>query len=272
MDPDELDGLFDTIQSEERVDVPEKQTPEPEQPKSVEPEKQTQTAEEDPKVETPENPEEPQGEPENPETPTDPEAEPSKTETQTENPTDEYEWKKFLPLPPTEYNGPMPEVDDEGNITNMDRSQYEQYLEDRASYASDKRDYMRRVEYAALEAAEKILPELATNPAVRQLVENQRLMDIYAGKESDSFEAAKVVRDALGIAPEKLNAAKAEGNQNAKVHIETQKVAAVGDGGQQPKSESSEADKQLARRLAKGNDLDAFAELFDSWEKDGKVF
>jgi hypothetical protein len=277
MDPNEqVDGLFDTIANEEPgAAVPEKQK-EGEEPKPLDP--NIQTAEEDvigddsqdySRKEQPKQSEEAEN--------TEPLKEEIKTETDTQTETEtetktetEVDWKQNLPPAPQPYNGPAPQIDPEtGNITNMSPEQYEEYILQKAEARAAERAYSSLVENKALEAAEAILPELKTNVAVRRLVENARVASIINGEQIDSYEAAKLVKEALGISPEKIDEARAQGAQNAKVSITTSKAAAVETGASAPKASPTKIDK-LDKRLKSGDD-EAFAELLDIWSEEGKI-
>ena len=191
----------------------------------------------------------------------------SQTEESTEVNVDN--WQEKLPPAPLPYQGPEPEIDPEtGQITNMTPAEYSQYLRETTKVEMRQENYSRDVEYAALDAAEKILPELKTNPAVRTLVENARVASILNGQTIDTVEAAKQVRDALGIAPEALQAAKAAGAQNAKASITVQKNAALETGSAQTQSEDTT--KDLISRINRGDD-EAFADLLGEWEDQGKI-
>jgi hypothetical protein len=200
--------------------------------------------------------------------------EPSKTETETETETPAAEqvpeWEATLPPPPPEYTGPHPEVDpDTGQITNMSPPEYAQYIRETAKAEIRQEGYIQTVENRALDAAEQLLPEIKTNPAVRAMVENARVASILSGKQINSYEAAKQVQAALGISPDKIAAAKAEAANNAKTSITIQKNAQVETGASQTKTESTKSDK-LTRRLKAGDDS-AFDDLFTQWQDEGKV-
>jgi hypothetical protein len=294
MDPNEqASGVFDVLATE----APElathlatvKETKTTEEAPKPEPKTETKTASEEEKTkpvvkeaeeEEPDNskdtqsfdrnPESEEAETETPET-----IEPSQTEkpeTKAETQVDE-DWKKTLPPPPPEYNGPTPEYDAEGFITNMSPQQYDEYLIGKAESRSNQRNYQSIVENRALDVAEQILPEIKTNPTVRQLVENQRIAQVVNGQEGDVVSAAKAIKELLGVSQQQLAEAtakaKAEGATNAKTQIIIQKNAAVETPTVQKKTTPSKADK-LGRRLKQGDD-DAFAELFDMWDKDGKL-
>ena len=270
MDPDELNGVFDNLENEERVDVPEAPVTEPKtETPEAESEKTTETTEENTKTETEESTEG-TGETEKgnqaTEGETETNTEPSKTETET---VDEIDWESELPPPPPAYAGKVPELDEQGNITNMDPVEYENYMLDRADQRYAERRYNETVENAALDAAEKILPEIKTNPAIRQLVESTRVSSILNGQMASSYDAAKTVKEALGLSSTKLSEAKQEGANNAKTSITTQKIAAVGTGAGQTPADQSKSDS-LDKRLAKGDD-NAFEELFNGWQEEGKI-
>jgi len=199
----------------------------------------------------------------------------TETETQTHSQTEEStiaevdNWQDKLPPAPLPYSGPVPEFDPEtGVITNMDPAQYAQYMREVTKAELRAEDYTARVESTALDVAETILPEMKTNPAIRTMVENTRVASIINGQQMTSVDAAKQVRDALGIAPEKLSAARQEGAQNAKVSITTQQNAALESGSAQVQTVDPTDD--LVKRINRGDD-EAFAELLDNWTESGKI-
>ena len=151
----------------------------------------------------------------------------------------------------------------------MDPAQYQTYVQETTLARFKQEQHDNFVMNASLEQAEKLLPEMKTNPAVRNLVQNSVTASILAGEQIDSFEAAKQVREALGLAPERIAQAKAEGAQSAKTHIEVQKIAAVETSSTQT---SSDTDKvaDLQKRIRRGDD-EAMAELLSVWEDDGII-
>lgn len=187
--------------------------------------------------------------------------EPSNNETKTEQ-EDFSNWKDTLPPAPATYLGKNPEYDAEGNITNMTAQEYQEFLVGKAMEGANLQNYNNLVENRAIDIAEKILPEIKTNPLVGQLVRDLRIASVVNGNEIDFVQAALQVRDALGIAPDKLAAAKAEGANSTKASVTIQKAAALETGSTEKKT-TDEADKVkfLQQRIAKGDD-EAFAELF----------
>lgn len=215
---------------------------------------------------------------------TEEEVEPSK-ETQTENaqtgevkseetPVEfkDIDWKATLPPAPIKPELVEPQYDPEtGQLTNMTPQQFMAYTVAMSTYGAQKATYEATAEVQALQAAEQILPEIKTNEAIRKMVMNTRVASIMNGEAIDSYEAAKQVREALGISPTKLAEAKAEGANNAKVHIEVQKQAAIGQpstSGQDAKKTSS--DKKFMSRLKRGDDS-AMEELLSGWLEEGKI-
>jgi hypothetical protein len=196
-------------------------------------------------------------------------SEPLKTETQT--PAVDDNWKAGLPPPPAPYQGPQPEIDPEtGQITNMSPAEYATYMRETTKAELRQEGYLQYVENAALDAAEKILPEIKTNPAVRTMVENARVASIINGQQIDAFEAAKQVREALGIGPQQIAQAKAEATQNAKASITVQKAAALETGSSQKGNAEGDKVTDLQKRIRRGDD-EAFVELLNIWETDGKI-
>lgn len=195
----------------------------------------------------------------------------SKTETNTDAVADDFNFEATLPPPPQGYTGKVPEIDPEtGQITNMNPVEYATYMRESTKAEMKLESYNNYVEHAALDAAEKILPDLKTNPAVRTLVENARVASIYNGQMINAFEAAKLVRDALGITPAKIADAKAQGAQNAKSSIEIQKNASLETSSSSKGNPTADKVTTLQKRVQRGDD-EAFVELLGIWEKDGKV-
>jgi hypothetical protein len=191
----------------------------------------------------------------------------SQTEESTEAEVDN--WQETLPPPPQPYQGPQPEFDPEtGTITNMTPAEYSRYMTEVAKAEMRQELYTSTVENRALDVAEQILPELKTNPAIRTMVENARVASIISGQQIDTVEAAKQVRDALGIAPERIKAAQAEGAQNAKASITVAKNAALETPSNAVPTEDTGA--ELIKRINRGDD-EAFAELLGQWEETGKI-
>lgn len=253
---DELGGIFDAVQSDQDHSFqPEVKTEETEQESAreesavAEGQEAEETQTEQPKTDEVE---------ETTET-----SETTETEEHSKTETEEApDWKNTLPPAPKPYDGPTPEIDPEtGEVTNMTPQQYEDYLIGKAQAKMRAEMYENYVENTALEQAEQILPELKTNPVVRQMVENIRVASVINGQQIDSVEAAKQVKELLG-------GARTEGANNAKTSIEVQKQASL-DTGKSQVSEPSNEDK-LFKRLQKG-DNDAFVEIMDMWESEGKV-
>lgn len=191
----------------------------------------------------------------------------TETETQEETTVDDT-WEPNLPVLP-QFNLPEPEINEDGQIINMDAQQYQQYIVERAKFDIRQELYQQNYENQSLEAAERVLPEIKTNPGVRKLVENARIASVINGNQLNSFEAAKLVKEALGIGPDKIAAAKAEGAQSAKVSIEIQKNSGVESQSKSTTKDSkSKVDKDLSRRLQRGDD-DAFTDLLFDWEQKG---
>lgn len=258
--PNDADGVFDVIATENH-EAPAPVVPETKTETEAEPvvEKPADTQE----TETKTNPVETEEAEE--ETPTEPvtdTTEPSKTETKTEVPED-VDWKKFLPPPPVLTPVIEPVLNEEGDITNMTPQQYEDYIVSKAENRIAERNYVQQVENAALDAAEKILPEIKTDQNIRNILESMRIASVVNGQQIDVVEAATQVRAMLG-------GAKAEGANNAKTHITVQKNAQVEtQGGTQTQSDDG-ANKDLDKRLRQGDDT-AFEQLFSSWAEEGKL-
>lgn len=192
----------------------------------------------------------------------------SQTETQTE--AVDQDWKQTLPPAPAPYQGPVPEVDENGQITNMSPVEYATYMRESTKAELRAEAYQGFVENRALDAAEKILPEMKSNPTVRMLVQNARVASVINGQQIDAVEAAKQVREALGLAPTAIANAKAEGANNAKASITVQKNAALETGTSNKGSDEADKITNLQKRIKRGDD-EAFAELLGEWEKSGKL-
>jgi hypothetical protein len=262
--PDEVGGVFDVIDTEEHV-APQP-TPEP---------KQTQTPAEAPKTEAKPETNTPavgdsakeeatqdfSREPTEP-VPETPAAEPSQTETKKEA-EPEVDWKATLPPPPPAFDIAPPQVNEEGQITNMNAEEYQQYIVEKAKAEMRQEAYASAVENRALDEAEKILPEIKTDPKVRAMIQNIRTASIISGQQVDSFEAAKQVK-------ELLSGYKALGANNAKTQITITKNSAIETQGSSQKKAAPSKDKNLEKRLKAGDDS-AFEELFGTWQEEGKI-
>lgn len=250
MNPDEVTGVFDVIDTEEHV------APTPAETKT-----QTKTPSEE--VE----PDDAEGtdtqdfsrEPVAPvEEPTE-DAEPSQTETKTEPEPVNDDWKATLPPPPPAFALPAPVADEDGNIS---PEAYTEYVTEKAKAEMRQENYLQQVENRALDEAEKILPELKTNPVVRTMLQNIRIAQVVNGQEADAVSAAREIRALLGEAT-------AKGANNAKTQITIAKNAQVETPNNQTKPKPSKADK-LDKRLKAGDDS-AFAELFEIMAEEGKL-
>lgn len=204
---------------------------------------------------------------------------PSNTETENTEvaTTPEGDEVKFDLPPVPQFNLQPPQYNELGQITNMTPQQYDQYIIEKAKYDIKMEGWVQNSENRALDAAEKILPQIKTSPAIRAMVENARTASILNNQPINSFEAAKLVKEALGLTnvDQKIAQArtegKAEGVKSAKVSIERQKAATVETkGSTTKKAETSPKDRQLTKRLQMGDDS-AFAELLDQWDQAGKL-
>lgn len=201
----------------------------------------------------------------------------SSEEQKTETPIDDSviaeasKYVELLPPEPQPYDGPQPQVDPEtGQIVNMTPEQYATYMRETTKAEMRHDLWVQQSENASLEAAEKILPEIRTNPAIRQLVENARLASVLSYQPVSAFEAAKTVREALGISPEALSTARAEGKQSAKTSIEIQKVAAPISSAATTNTGSDDEVSTLQKRIKRGDD-EAVAQLLDIWDEKGTL-
>ncbi len=259
---EELSGIFETIEIEQDHSTDVGQTNEEgEEPEPVDTEPVAEGAD----AKGLEGTEEKQPETKDSETKTETKTEPLKTETKVEP-----DWKATLPPPPPEYQGKKPEIDEEtGQIKNMTLEEYQAYNRELVKTELRQEAYQDFVEHRSLDAAEQLLPELKSNPSVRAMVENARIASVLMGKPIDSYEAAKQVRDALGIAPAKIAEVKAAAERNAKASITVQKNAALETGSSKA---SPDTDKivDLQKRVQRGDD-EAFAELLDLWDDVGAL-
>lgn len=261
---DEVAGVFDVIDSDTSAHEPVDQTEVSENPvaegkestaEAEAPNNTEESTETSTETEVSETGKSDEGQTESTAEETD---EPLKTET-TEQ--DFSNWKESLPIPPAKYAGKVPEYDEDGNITNMTHPEYQDYIIGKATEAANLSNYQSLVEQRSLDVAEQVLPEMKTNPAVRQMVQNVRLGSLVAGNDIDNVQAAQLVREALNISPQKLAEAKAEGAKSAKASVTIQKAAALETGStDNPVSEEGEKITSLQKRIAKGDD-EAFADL-----------
>ena len=302
MDP-MLDGVLDVVDTEipalsHVADVPKKETvksetnTETKTEKAEEPKTETKT-ETKTKTETPPEPEEDDEEGTDTQdfsrTPATNDETTEETEEETEAPsntnkentevatTPDGEEVKFDEPPAPQFNLTPPHYNERGEIDNMNPAQYEQYLVEKAKYEFRIESHLLNTENKALDAAEKILPQIKSSQAIRTMVENARTASILNGKPINSFEAAKLVKEALGLSnvDQKVSQARAEGKaegvQQTKVSITKQKAATVETKGSTTKKpETNTRDRQLSKRLEMG-DNEAFVELMDQWDAAGKL-
>lgn len=272
------EGIFDAV-AEHNRDIPALQeTQKQREADQAETKTQTETEDAEEAVDTQDYSREPrtesdadaetQGEESKDETEEEQSQEPSKqtdkTETEDKDKTEstDVDWKTTLPPPPVFDNIKEPELNEEGQITNMTPAEYEDYLISKAEQRFQQKAYDNYVENAALDAAEQILPDIKTNPALRQIIESMRIASVVDGTQIDAVQAAKEVKKLLG-------GATAEGAQNAKTSIEIQKNVALETGAGSRQVDNTSTD-QLNKRL-KRNEPGAFEELMDMWQEEGKV-
>lgn len=257
-----LDSVFGTIGSEEPgVDVP---TQAAETVTQTETETNTNSAEAKPVeaevAETETKTEETKTEPSQTDTSV---SEDPKTETNTETKTEIDDWKKFLPAQPVLHQLVEPEFDENGNVTNMDARQYADYITNRAENAVVSKQYEAAVEAAAFNAAEQLLPSLKTDPGLQQLVYSIRAAAAINGQPIDTVQAAQQVKAIV-------DSARQAGANGAKTTITRAKAAAVEAGNPQAAPDKP-VNKRMEAALRGGHDVDAFADLFDQWDKEGKI-
>ena len=262
---DEVTGIFDVIEHTETAHDPVEETQEEvsETPVAEGSESTTETTEtkEGETSETSEETKETGKSAEGQTETTEVEADKETLKSETTEQEDFSNWKDSLPPAPLPYQGKTPEYGEDGSITNMTAEEYQEFLIGKSMEGANLQMHRNLVENRAIDIAEKILPEIKTNPLVGQLVRDLRIASVVNGDEIDFVQAAIQVRDALGIAPDKLAAAKAEGANSAKASVTIQKAAALETGSSENKtSEEGEKVKHLQSRIARGDD-EAFAEL-----------
>jgi hypothetical protein len=187
-------------------------------------------------------------------------SEPSQTNTENNAEVND-DWKNALPTAPAALTLEPPKPDEFGQI---DPLEYTTYVTERAKAEMRQEQYSQLVITRSFEEAEKVLPELKTNPQVQALVRDTFYAQIANGDPTVVVEIARNIKSLL-------NGSKAQGAQNTKTHIEVQKNAAVETkGATQKKATTPVKDKNLDKRLQKG-DTSAFEELMNGWMSDGKV-
>jgi hypothetical protein len=186
--------------------------------------------------------------------------EPSQTNTETNTEVND-DWKKALPTAPAPLTLEPPKPDEYGQIDPLD---YTTYVTERAKAEMRNESYNQMVITRSFEEAEKVLPELKTDPNIQELVRDTFYAQIANGDPTVVVDIARKVKALLG-------GAKAQGAQNAKTHIEVQKnVTVESKGATQKKSvTTTPKDKNLDKRLQKG-DVSAFEELMGNWMANGK--
>ena len=267
-----LSDVADVAQHEERVEITAPET-------KTETNTDTKTVEEDDfvgdEVDYDRRPwDEREHETEETEEETESETEPSKTETeqaepeaqaeetQQETQADDNAWISALPPAPLEFNLPKPEFDEDGQLTNMTGEEFINYTVQAASHQAQITNWNNTVMNRALDEAEKILPEIKTNPKVREMVQNQVVANTMNGKGYTAVDAAREIKSLLGDAT-------SQGAQNERTSITIQKNAAIETPSNQRKSTPSKADA-LAKRLKSG-DPSAHFDLMELWIEEGKV-
>lgn len=183
---------------------------------------------------------------------------PLTNEQPTEEVAQETDWRTSLPPQPIATNVPFPERDEDGNV---DPAAYEDYILSKAEQRLEMKNYNMTVESRALDAAELILPEIKTNPQIRQMVEDIRVAQVVNGQSGDTVAAAQQIKALIG-------SAKALGAQNSKASIEVQRNATLETSGSSQPSASNVKGEKIADRINKGDD-DAFIELLDIWQGEG---
>lgn len=217
-------------------------TPEPTATPKADPPKSTEAVE---PVATPEQAPEPETPAEADETTEEPEAEQAPEVEADEEPA--LDWTQFLP------QVKAPEPDEDGNV---DVGQLVQHQVAEALRQAN-------AEQQAWEAASRELPEIKTNPTVREFVLNQRIADIANGGDGDIMKATSAIKAVIG-------GARAEGKTQAQTSVTVQKAAALETGGGTNPNAADNPNAQLMERINNG-DTGAAEEMLANWIDQGII-
>ncbi len=161
---------------------------------------------------------------------------------------DEIDWTKYLtpqatPIPPT--------PDENGQVD----------VQELINYTVNQRIADQAKERQAWAEATKVLPEISTNPQLRDFVHKQRLADVATGGTGLLTDAAKAVKDLFG-------GAQAQGKAQAQASITVQKAAALETGGANTPPPPPKND--LTERANNG-DKGAIQEILTGWVDAGTI-
>lgn len=158
------------------------------------------------------------------------------------------DWTQFLPTVQA------PEPDEDGNV---DISQLVQHQVSEAVRQAS-------AEQQAWAMAQKEMPEIATNQALREFVLNQRIADVANGGDGDIMKATRAIKAVLG-------GARAEGKAQAQSSVTVQKAAALEDGsGTSPDVMQAAPHADLMAKIEAG-DRDAGEALIAAWIDEGLI-
>jgi hypothetical protein len=163
--------------------------------------------------------------------------------------TTDVDWTQFLPQA-TNVQAPTP---DENGL--VDPQEY-------INYTINAKLAEQSNELRGWQQATKVLPEIANNPQLRDFVHNQRLASVATGGKGDLADAAKTVKDMLGIAT-------ATGKAQATTSVQIQQAAALETGGTGT-APPNDAKQAIADRINAG-DPTAVQELLADWIDQGAI-
>lgn len=161
---------------------------------------------------------------------------------------DEIDWTQYL-TPQATPIAPIPDAEGQVDVQELINYTVNQRLADQAQ------------ERLGWQEATKVLPEIASNPQLREFVHKQRIADVASGGTGKLTDAAKAVKDLFG-------GAQAQGKAQAQASITVQKAAALETGGANtapppPKNDLSER--------ANSGDKGAIQELLTGWIDSGTI-
>jgi hypothetical protein len=161
---------------------------------------------------------------------------------------EDIDWTQYLtpqaiPTPPT--------PDENGQVD----------VQELINYTVNQRLADQAIERQGWSEATKVLPEIATNPQLRDFVHKQRLADVATGGKGLLPDAAKAVKDLFG-------GAQAQGKAQAQASITVQKAAALETGGANTPPPAPKND--LSERANNG-DKAAIQEILTGWVDAGTI-
>lgn len=193
------------------------------------------------------------------ETPSEEPVEPSQAAPQepTEDPAqiEQIDWTQFLPEVEAQ---PLPEVGEDGLI---DPTEYAESL--KSQIMSEVMDTLKfnQNEAKSWQAAEQVLPEIRTNPELRQLVYNTRVGDIANGGQGDAVAAATAIKNLM-------SSERAAGQAQEQTSVTIQKAAALETGAQVNAAPATNND-YLSR--LKAGDQSVTVNLVEQWIEEGLI-